>query len=452
MVEQALLREEPEPLEGTRMDLFNSIIPAWYAEQGVGAGLYMPSKDLGAKVWIANRCQKLNAQAIAAMPLEWNGPPGVDEPMWVSAPDPNVFPNGIGDALHAIVDQMYGTGYSCQYITSEYANGYPRTFTVLDSRILVIDWDEGGRRRYRYNGSSEFLDASKIVQIDRNPTTAAHGSSALTAYAQIAWGLLAAGNQSMSVSQGGIPQAVLKSERKLTKEQAEALQAQWAAATTARGGIPAVLPPEIAFEQLSYNPADMALLDTQQWNAMMIAAAYGVPGPVVNMALTGGLTYQNPVALMQMWWLTELSTTSKRIMDAFTAQLLPRGQWVTQDATDMTIEGSIESSDDPQMSQVASASPAQQPDNVTPIAAARSIIEPLHQNGSHVPVSTITFQKDAFRVEAPPVPSVFVENQPASITVEPARVEVINNAATKRTIEFSDGRTATLTEEDESEH
>jgi phage portal protein BeeE len=121
-----------------------------------------------------------------------------------------------------------------------------------------------------------------------------------------------------------------------------------------------VLPPEIAFEQLSYNPADMALLDTQQWNAMMIAAAYGVPGPVVNMALTGGLTYQNPVALMQMWWLTELSTTSKRIMDAFTAQLLPRGQWVTQDATDMTIEGSIESTDDPQLSQVAAASPAQQ--------------------------------------------------------------------------------------------
>ena len=450
MVEQSLHREEPVPLEGTRMDLFNSIIPNWFAEQGVGATSYLPSKDLGTKVWIANRCQKLNAQAIASMPLEWHGPDSLPTPMWVSAPDPNVFPNGIGDALHAIVEQMYGWGFSCQYITSEYENGYPRTWTVLDSSVLWIDWDERGRRRYRYNGSSEFLDASRIVQIDRNPSTAAHGTPALTAYAQIAWGLLAAGNQSMSVSQGGIPQAVLKSERKLTKEQAESLQAQWAAATTARGGIPAVLPPEIAFEQLSYNPADMALLDTQQWNAMMIAAAYGVPGPVVNMALTGGLTYQNPVALMQMWWLTELSTTSKRIMDAFTAQLLPRGQWVTQDATDMTIEGSIESSDDPQLSQVAAASPAQQPDNVTPIAAARSV-EPVPELNGHrdVPVSTITFQKDAFRVEAPPVPSVFVENQPASITVEPAKVKVVNQSATKRTIEFSDGRTATLTEEDE---
>ena len=367
IIEQALEREEQSPLEGTRMDLFNSIIPNWFAEQGVGTtGIYPPTRDLGSKVWIASRCQKLNAQAIASMPLKWDGPPGVDEPMWISAPDPNVFPNGIGDALHMVVDQMYGWGFSCLYVTSRYANTYPRTWTVLDSSTLFIDWHEG-RRRYRMNGSSEPLPFFDIVQIDRNPSAAAHGTPVLAPYSQLAWGLLAAGNQSMSVSQGGIPQAVLKSERKLTKVQAEALQAQWAAATTARGGIPAVLPPEIDFAQLSYNPTDMALIETQQWNAMMLAAAYGIPGPIVNMALTGGLTYQNPVALMQMWWLTELSTTSKRVMDAFTAQLLPRGQSVWQDATDMTIEGSIESQDDPQLSQVAAASPAQQNGRLTAI-------------------------------------------------------------------------------------
>jgi portal protein len=369
MVEQTLRREEPVPLEGTRMDLFNSIIPAWYADQGVGSGLFMPVRDLSSKVWIANRCQKLNSQAIAAMPLKWDGPPGVDEPMWVSAPDPNVFPNGIGDALHAIVDQMYGWGFSCQFITSRYSNEYPRTWTVLPSGALQIDWHEG-RRRYRMNGSSEPLDPGDIVQIDRNPSTAAHGTPALTAHAQIAWGLLAAGNQSMSTVQGGIPQAVLKSERKLTAEQADALKLQWAEATSNRNGMPAILPPELQFEVLSINPADLSLLETQQWNAMMLAAAYGIPGPIVNMALTGGLTYQNPVALMQMWWLTELSTTSKRIMDAFSAQMLPRGQSVTQDATDMTIEGSIDSQDDPQLSQVAAASPAQQNGRLTAVGGA----------------------------------------------------------------------------------
>ena len=76
---------------------------------------------------------------------------------------------------------------------------------------------------------------------------------------------------------------------------------------------------------LSINPADLALLDTQEWNARVLATAYGVPSVILNMALQGGLTYQNPIALMQMWWLTELRTTSKRIMDAFSAQMLPRG-------------------------------------------------------------------------------------------------------------------------------
>lgn len=361
-----LKREEPEPLEGTRMDLFNSILPNWYAEQGMSSSLYWPGgADLAERVFVSNRCMQLNAQQIAGMPLEYHGP---FEPMWVSNPDPSLFPNGISDAIFAIVHQLYAYGFSCQYITEYYADGFPRNWTVLPSSQMDIRFGESGRREYRPGGSmSDPIDARRVVQIDRNPTTAAHGTSAIKSYSQAAWGLLAAGNQSQSVSQGGIPQAVLKSQRKLTKEQAEALQAQWATATSNRGSLPPVLPPEIEFEVLSFNPSDMALLETQEWNARMLATAYGVPSVILNMALQGGLTYQNPIALMQMWWLTELRTTSKRIMDAFTAQMLPRGQWVSQDATDVTLEGSIESEDDPQLSQVAKASPSQQPRPLTAI-------------------------------------------------------------------------------------
>jgi phage portal protein BeeE len=291
------------------------------------------------------------------MPIRWNGLG--DEPMWVSNPDPELFPNGIGDALHAIIENMYAYGYSLQYVTAFYADGYPRNWTVVPSSACEPAFEDG-RRVYKL-GNDERLDPARVVQIDRNPTTAAHGTSALRAYAQNAWGLLAAGNQSMSVNQGGVPTAVIKSQRKLTKEQAEALQSQWMTAVSNRNGAPPVLPPELDFEALSFNPSDMALLDTQEWNARVIATAYGVPAVILNMALQGGLTYQNPIALMQMWWLTELRTTSKRVMDAWTARLLPRGQWVTQDATDITLEGSIEADDDPQASNVAKVSPAQTP-------------------------------------------------------------------------------------------
>ena len=173
------------------------------------------------------------------------------------------------------------------------------------------------------------MNAARVVQIDRNPGVGLHGSSAISAYAQTAWGLTAAGNQSMSVSQGGIPTAVLKPQKKITAEQAQNLQAQWMAAVTARNGAPPVLPPDLDFEVLSFNPADLSLLETQEWNSRVLATAFGVPSVLEHGRCRVGLTYQNPAALGEMWWRFELRTTATRIANAFTAQMLPRGHWVT---------------------------------------------------------------------------------------------------------------------------
>lgn len=358
------LLKRVDPLEGTNISLFNTIIPSWWAENGLSstAAWYPGNAALTERVWVANRCQQLNSQQIASMPLEFHGAP---EPAWVSNPDPNWYPNGIADALFAIVSQLYGWGFSCLYVTDTYSDGFPRTWTVLDSAGLSIDGKTGSRR---YKIGDVVLDARRVVQIDRNPGTATQGTSALRAYAQQAWGLLAAGNQSMNVNQGGIPQAVLKSQRKLTKEQAEVLQAQWVERTTSRGGAPPVLPPELDFEVLSINPADLSLLDTQAFNAKAIATAYGVPAVLLNMSLQGGLTYQNPAALGEMWWRFELRPTATRIANALSAQMLPRGQWVTFDAADTFAElTDLSDDDDPQLSQVAKASPAQQPRPLTAI-------------------------------------------------------------------------------------
>jgi len=362
---QTIKREEPEPLEGTRMDLFNSIIPSFWAENGLSstATWWPGNAQLAERVWVSNRCIQLNAQQIAGMPLKWSGPG--DEPAWISSPDPHWYPNGIGDAMFSIVSQLYAWGFSCQYVTDFYSSGFPRTWTVLPSADLQIKVENGSRV---YKIGEVELDPRRIIQIDRNPTNAAHGTSALAAYAQQAWGLLAAGNQSNSVSQGGIPQSVLKSARKLTKEQAEVMQLQWAEATTRRNGLPPVLPPELEFEVLSINPSDLSLLETQEWNARVLATAFGVPAVILNMALQGGLTYQNPAALGEMWWRFELRPMATRITNAFTAQALPRGQWVSVDAADTFLPlDAMSDDDDQQGSQVASASPTQQLRPVTAI-------------------------------------------------------------------------------------
>jgi hypothetical protein len=360
-VKKVLIKRDAVPLEGTNMSLFNSIIPNWW-DQNITGSFTLGTAELAERVWVANRCQQLNAQQIASMPLVFHG---ADEPAWVSSPDPSWYPNGIGDALHSIIDQIYGWGFSCQYVTDTYADGFPRTWTVLPSSAVHVELVNGARS---YKLGDTPLDARKVVQIDRNPGAALHGCSALRAYAQVAWGLLAAGNQSMTVSQGGIPSTVLKSQRKLTKDQAEALQLQWMDAVSRRNGAPPVLPPELSFEQLSFNPTDLALLDTQEFNAKAIMTAYGVPSVLLNMAMVGGLTYQNPAALGEMWWRFELRTTATRVANAFSAQMLPRGQWVSFDAADtFAVITELSDENDEQASQVAKASPAQQPGRLTAV-------------------------------------------------------------------------------------
>lgn len=130
-------------------------------------------------------------------------------------------------------------------------------------------------------------------------------------------------------------------------------------ATARRNGAPPVLPPDLDFKALSFDPKDMALLETQEFDAKAIASAYGVPAILLNMPLDG-LTYQNPGLLGEMWWRFELRPTATRIANAFSAQMLPRGQWVSFDAADTFAELTELSDDDDEQraSQVAPATPA----------------------------------------------------------------------------------------------
>ncbi len=339
-----------EPLEGTNMSLWNSIIPNWWTQNGMNAAgqMFWPGNGLLAdRTWIANRCLQMNSQQIGSMPLRFN--PGnaqtVTEPAWMSNPDPLYYPNGISELIRALVRDYYGWGWCLLYITSRYSDGYPRTFTRIPASRCEPMWDADGYRQYNLGGG--FLDPGDIIQIDRDcgDGYVAHGTSAIRAYAQLAWGLLAAGNQAMEVNQGGIPKVSLKvtdENRKLKAAQAEALQEQWQVRTQARNGAPPVLPYGLDFETLSWSPKDMALLETQDFNALALATAFGIPAVLINMTVGGGrgnsaLTYQNPAMVGEQWWRYELRPTAKMFADALTAQALPSGQWVWFDAEDTVL-------------------------------------------------------------------------------------------------------------------
>lgn len=252
-----------------------------------------------------------------------------EAPAWVSNPDPVWFPNGVGDAIYAAVDSMYRWGDAFLYITSRYANGYPSGWTVLDAERVSVG-TRAGRRSYKIDENE--LDPSLVVQISRDPR-GLRGTSAVASYASQAYGLLAASDLGrVMMAEGSVPNAVLKSKRKLTAAQAEALQDAWVTRTSVRRGAPAVLPPDIDFEPLSFSVADLMLLDVQQFDGQAIASAFGVPALFVNLPVEGGLTYQSPAMLGEHWWRFELRPTATALSQALSAQLLPRGSYVEFDA------------------------------------------------------------------------------------------------------------------------
>ena len=89
----------------------------------------------------------------------------------------------------------------------------------------------------------------------------------------------------MSVNQGGIPSGFLQSTRSLKEGQAQQIAGQWDAATAARAGV-RVLPPELEYKPVEFNPADLALLETQEWNSRILATA-----PASDSGRTGGWTW-----------------------------------------------------------------------------------------------------------------------------------------------------------------
>jgi HK97 family phage portal protein len=356
-MQAALTREStPLPSPGTENSIWPQVSAFWSETFGPQGLTWSPS--LIERIWVVNRCLQLCAQQIASMPLRFQG---TFEPAWVTSPDPNWFPNGIGDAVFAITWHLYGWGDAFLIVSDRYFSGFPRSWTLAHPSRMEVDVDSGGRRRYRIG--ERIFPRGDVVQITRNPTGGLRGTSALAAYASSAWNV-AAGAETTNDVLNNLPPAVLKSKTKrLTKDQAVAVQSLWSARASVRTrGVPPVLDPDLDLvaTNLGFTPKDLLLLEAQEFDARVIASAFGVPASLLNMAVSGGLTYQNPAMLGEQWWRFELLPgPAKRIADAMTANLLPAGNSVLFDAS-ATFSPLDEPDEGLPESPVAGASPAQQ--------------------------------------------------------------------------------------------
>jgi HK97 family phage portal protein len=294
-------------------------------------GWVEPLSGAGRSVGTVDRCLQLTAQQIASMPLRYRHAAAAVgfQPAWVTDPDPAWYPNGVVDAVFAAVWSMYAWGDAFLWVTSRYQDGYPRTWTILDAVTMKVEYS-GGQRRYESNRYP--LDSRDVLQISRNPNGALKGTSALAAY----WSNVSSAYQAEAYAadvyaSSGVNRMALRTKQRFSQEQAQDLQAQWVAAVGRRLGAPAIVPPDIdLMEALTVSPKDLMLLESREWDARQIAAAFGVPAMLLNIAVAGGLTYQNPAQLFSLWWRSELMPAARKIQEAL-SRWLPRGNWVEFD-------------------------------------------------------------------------------------------------------------------------
>jgi len=124
---------------------------------------------------------------------------------------------------------------------------------------------------------------------------------------------------------GGIPWAVLKTQRHLNSTDARKLQEKWIEAARNRGGAPAVISGGIELETLTVNPRDMALLEMRVFDETRIASALGCPPFLVGLPQPEGLTYANATSLFDFHWRATLRTLASTMASAISQWALPRG-------------------------------------------------------------------------------------------------------------------------------
>jgi phage portal protein BeeE len=135
-------------------------------------------------------------------------------------------------------------------------------------------------------------------------------------------------------TRGGIPWAILKSQRKLNGKESTDLQNAWINGARNRQGAPAILSGTLELETLTISPKEMMMLEQRIFDETRICAALGVPPYLVGLPQPGGLTYANAINLLDFHWRTTLRTAANAVMAALSFWVLPRGTRVEMNRDD----------------------------------------------------------------------------------------------------------------------
>jgi HK97 family phage portal protein len=276
-------------------------------------------------------CIDLNTRELASFPIYGvKGVKVVPLPEWSNNPEPELYSDWT-EAAKQMFNTYQGTGEIILWCTGRFRDGLGpggigsvARFVVLNPQMVNIERSDG---EIEYRLGNQPLDRNDICHIKYQswPTN-------LRGIGPLEWAaksiLSAATLEQMNTdlaTRGGIPWAVLKSQRKLNTKESTDLQNAWVNGARSRAGAPAILSGTLELETLTISPREMMMLEQRIFDETRIAAALGVPPYLVGLPQPSGLTYANAVTLLDFHWRTTLRPAAQAVAMAMSNWLLPRG-------------------------------------------------------------------------------------------------------------------------------
>jgi HK97 family phage portal protein len=184
------------------------------------------------------------------------------------------------------------------YIEKVDVNKKPKELYLLrPDRVTIIPGTDRSQLikgyKYKIGGQEYFYDYEKVRHTTLyDPTDDFYGMSPIEAAASsIDLNNLARSWNADTLNNGGQPNILLKTDRKLTQEQKERLEALIRQKALHEKGIPWVLEGGLELQPLQLNAIDMAWTDSSKLSAREIAIVYGVPPEI--MGDSANKTYNN---------------------------------------------------------------------------------------------------------------------------------------------------------------
>ena len=285
----------------------------------------------------------LNTSILSTMPpyLVKGAQPVPDPPPWVENPEPLVYASW-DDFAKQLFWSYEAIGEVFVVATARYADtGYPMRFMVANPAYVNVEL-VAGRSAYAIGGQP--IDAADILHIKYASWPSdlrGHGPLEAAGARLLAVDALARYSTSLA-DNGGLPPAVIKYPKRVTRFQMRQMQADYVEARRSALAVPAILADGAELDTQSSSVRDMALTDLQRFNESRLSVLLGVPPSLLGLPSGDPGTYTNSTNIFDFHWRAGLRPKAAAVMAALSGWALPRGTAIELDRDEYIRPGMFE--------------------------------------------------------------------------------------------------------------